>query len=262
MNPVRILCPFLLLVLLCSCEIFPEEEQVVCLPLNMSATIVQGTNTSKIIADFHYVPETDLLDHITWSNHQTHYFEYNESKELVVVRQLKVKEKVQEEMWFEYDGALVSKVVLIKKNLDFTFLEPIDSSYTGHIDFEYEGKHIVREIRYALTEAEGSEMVVQTSENAYDGEGNIISSTTSGMEEGESELVQICYDNGKHPFSELRTYFNGESFVNNQLSKSSGYGDLDYQYDIRYNTHEYPEIIYEKLGSSNTRIIKYTYQCI
>ncbi len=185
MKQVLVLTPFIIFVLLCSCEVFPEEEQVVCLPLNMSATIVQGSNTTKIIADFHYVPETELLDHITWSNHQTHYFEYNESKELVVVRQMKVKEKVQEEMWFEYDGALVSKVVLVKKNLDFTFLEPIDSAYTGHIDFEYEGKYITRETRYEVSEAGGVRVAGPDVAYAYDGEGNIIKQLSPHMRKQE-----------------------------------------------------------------------------
>jgi hypothetical protein len=259
MNPVRVIIPFLLLLLICSCETFQEEEAIVCLPQNMSATIVQGTNTSKIIADYYYVPGTDLLDHITWSNHQTHYFEYNDAEELRVVRQMKVKEKVQDEMWFEYDGALVSKVILVKKNLDYTYLEPIDSAYTGHIDLEYEGKQIVRELRYGIDADGGSERVVSSTEYGYDDQGNILSSIISYEEDGKTEAVQMTYDSGRHPFSGLRTYFSGESFVNNQLTRSSGFGTMDYQYDIRYNAQAYPETIYEKLGSTHTRIIKYTY---
>ena len=103
MKSIIFLCPFIILVFLFSCEVYPEEEEVVCLPTNMTATIIQGTNSAKIIADFHYVPDSDLLDHITWSNHQTHYFIYEESDRLSVVQQLKVKEKVREEMWYEYD---------------------------------------------------------------------------------------------------------------------------------------------------------------
>ncbi|MFH0757867.1 MAG: hypothetical protein V2B15_11310 [Bacteroidota bacterium] len=259
MNPVRVLIPFFILLLLCSCETFQEEEAIVCLPQNMSATIVQGSNTTKIIADYYYLPGTGQLDHITWSNHQTHSFEYNEAAELVVVRQMKVKEKVQDEMWFEYDGALVSKVILVKKNLDYTYLEPVDSAYTGHIDLEYEGSLIVRELRYGMAVEGGSERMISSTEYGYDDLGNILSSTISYEEDGKTETVQMTYDSGNHPFSGLRTYFSGESFVNNQLTKSSGFGNTEYQYDIRYNAREYPETIYEKLGSTHTRIIKYTY---
>ena len=62
------LCPFMavlaLFLFLMSCETTEEEENI-CLPVNMSITLVQGSNTSKIIADFHYIPETEQLDHIT-----------------------------------------------------------------------------------------------------------------------------------------------------------------------------------------------------
>jgi hypothetical protein len=48
--------PFFLL--LYSCEEFQQEEEVVCLPVNMTATVIQGTESTKVIADFHYVPGT------------------------------------------------------------------------------------------------------------------------------------------------------------------------------------------------------------
>ena len=61
-----------------GCESVEPEMEPVCLPTNISMTLVQGSQTLKIIADFHYRTGTDLLDRITWSNHQTHYFEYDE----------------------------------------------------------------------------------------------------------------------------------------------------------------------------------------
>jgi hypothetical protein len=263
MKPIQSFISIISLLLVCSCEGFQEEEQVVCLPTNMTATIVQGGSSTKIIADFHYVPETDLLDHITWNNHQTHYFEYDAIGRLSVVRQMKVKEKVQEEMWFEYEGAMVSLVVIVKKNLDYSYLEPVDSAYVGHIAFDFEGKDIVRERLYEVSEEGGNEILVRTKDYAYDAEGNILSSTVSYPGGNETaEIVEMTYDTSKHPFSALRYYFNGESFVNNLMSKSSGIGDTNYQYDLRLNSQGYPEIIYETLGSSNTRIIRYSYLCL
>lgn len=259
MKLIRNLIPLLSLVLLCSCEVFQEEEEVVCLPVNMTATLVQGTEAQKIIADFNYVPETELLDHITWSNHQTHYFEYNAVNQLNVVRQMKVKEKVQEEMWFEYEGELAVRVVLVKKNLDHIYLEPVDSIQTGYISFEFEGKNIIQESRYEVDE-EGSLVPVKTVGYEYDAYGNIISRTAQiPGEAGAVETLYMTYDSSKHPFSGLRYYFSGESFVNNLLSKSSGIGDLDYQYEFRFNQHGYPETIFETLGSTYSRIIRYSY---
>ena len=259
MRLIRDFYPLLFLVLLYSCEVYQEEEELVCLPVNMTATIVQGTEARKIIADFNYVPGTELLDHITWSNHQTHYFEYNDANQLTVVRQMKVKEKVQEEMWFVYEGELAVRVILVKKNLDHIYLEPVDSIQTGYITFEFEGKNVIQESRYEVGE-EDSPVPVRTAGYEYDAYGNIISSTTQVPgEAGDVETVHMTYDSSKHPFSGLRYYFSGESFVNNLLSKTSGIGDLDYQYEFRFNQHGYPETIFETLGSTHSRIIRYSY---
>ena len=253
--------PFLLSVfLISSCELSPEiEAEVFLLPTNMTATVIMGSNTTKIIADFHYLPDTDLLDHITWSNHQTHYFEYNDSKQIKVVRQLKVKEKVQVEFWFTYEGEQISEVILVKKNLDYAYLEPIDSSYTGRIAYELEGKMVIRETEYEVQSGNNKEYLIREANYACDGEGNILSSTTTYSDGKEAdETVNMTYDSGKHPFSGLNYYFTGESFVNNPLTKTIGM--MDYSYDVTLNSQNYPEVIYEKLGSSNSRIFRYTYK--
>ncbi len=168
----RLLFPLFILAvfLISSCEVSSEKEAgPVLLPTNMTATVIMGSNTTKIIADFSYLPDSDLLDHITWSNHQTHYFEYNETSQIKVVRQLKVKEKVQEEYWFNYEGDLISEVILVKKNLDYAYLEPIDSSYTGHIAYEYEGKLIIRETEYGVQKENKKEYLVREATYTYDG---------------------------------------------------------------------------------------------
>ena len=253
--PLFILSAFLL----ASCELSPEKEaEAVYLPTNMTATVIMGSNTTKLIADFYYLPDSDLLDHITWSNHQTHFFTYNASGQLSVLSQLKVKEKVQEEFWFTYQGDRVSEVILVKKNLDYGYLEPIDSTFTGHIEYEYEGKRVTRETEYGVKKGSNTEYPVRVAAYVYDAEGNILSSSTSypgGSENDES--AQMTYDSGKHPFSGLSYYFTGESFVNNQLSKTIGM--MDYTYNVTLNEQNYPEVIYEKLGSSNSRIFRYTY---
>ncbi|MDX2430074.1 MAG: hypothetical protein QNK35_04020 [Bacteroides sp.] len=248
------------LILMSSCELSSEKEpEVVLLPTNMTATVIMGSNTTKIIADFSYIPDSDLLDHITWSNHQTHYFEYNEKDQLKVVRQLKVKEKVQEEYWFTYEGELISEVILVKKNLDYAYLEPIDSSYTGRIAYEYEGKLIIRESEYGVQKGNKKEYLLREASYEYDGGGNILNSSTTYTKEDEAdETVIMSYDSGKHPFSGLNYYFTGESFVNNQLTKTIGM--MAYSYDVTLNEENYPEVVYEKLGSSNSRIFRYTYK--
>ncbi len=260
MNRLLFVLFLLSVFLISSCELSPEEEaEVALLPTNMTVTVIMGSNTTKIIADFHYLPDTDLLDHITWSNHQTHYFEYNDSEQIKVVRQLKVKEKVQEEFWFTYEGEQISEVVLVKKNLDYAYLEPLDSSYTGRIAYDYEGRLIISETEYEVHKGNNKESVVREASYRYDGDGNILSSTTTypGGKEAE-KIVNKTYDSGNHPFSGLQYYFTGESFVNNPLTKTIGM--MDYSYKVTLNSENFPEVIYEKLGSSNSRIFRYTYR--
>ncbi len=244
---------------LVACESAPEEEETILLPVNMTITLVQGSFTNKIIADFHYVPETDLIDHITWSNHQTHYFEYDASDRLTVVRAMKVDTKVQEEMWFVYDGSLVERVDLVTRNLDYVYLEPLDSIFAGYVEFEYNGNQVIGESEYEITEDGHREEYVRNVSYEYDIEGNLISSAILNPGTGEAEHMTMSYDKSKHPFGGLQYYFNGESFVNNMVSKTVEETEFDYTYDLRLNEYEYPEAIYEKLGSSSTRIFKYSY---
>ncbi len=244
---------------LVACDSAMEEVETICLPLNMTITQVQGSMTSKIIADFHYVPDSELIDHITWSNHQTHYFEYDASGHLSVVRVMKVDTKVQEEMWFVYDGSLVERVDLVRRNLDYVYLEPLDSIYTGYVTMEYNGSLITRESEYELTADGHREEFVKDVRYQYDSEGNLTSSNTMYPKSGETAGQSMSYDQSKHPFGGLQYYFTGESFVNNMVSKMEEDTGFEYSYDLRLNEYEYPDVVYEKLGSTNTRIFKYSY---
>ena len=76
-----------------ACESTGDEEGTVCIPTNVTATVIQGYDTKKIIADFHYREDSDLIDHITRSDHQTHYFEYDADMRLKVVRKVLVQGK-------------------------------------------------------------------------------------------------------------------------------------------------------------------------
>jgi hypothetical protein len=246
----------LIFFLVCSCDIQSDEEPVVCLPVSMSATIIQGSSATKIIADFHYQDQSGLIDHITWSNHRTDYFTYDDENRLRVFSQMLVKEKAQEEMWFNYDGQKVTGAVKVHRNLDFTYLEPVDSSFAGHIEYHYEGKYITEEKWYS---AEGSVELLEMSRTyTYDGQGNILSRTTT-RPDSDPETVELTYDANRHPFSAIHYYFTGESFVNYPLTRTSEFSGLDYNYEVRANAYGYPETVYETLGSTNTQMIRFTY---
>jgi len=257
-----ILMPVLALFLFTmACETVQEEaEETICLPINMSITLVQGQHTTKIIADFHYIPETERLDHITWSNHQTHYFEYDAMDRVRVVRAIKLDTKVQEERWYVYDGFLVERVDLVKRNLDYTYLEPLDSIYTGYTEYVYEGENVIEESEYEISAGGYREDYIRKVTYAYDSQDNLLSSTELDPQSGESNSVTMTYDQSKHPYTELQYYFNGESYVNNMLSKSEEETGFDYTYDLTLNEYGYPNTSYEKLGSTYTRFISYSYK--
>jgi len=249
--------PFFLLAL--GCESVEPEVEPVCIPTNISMTVVQGSQTLKIIADFHYRTGTDLLDHITWSNHQTHYFEYDDLDRIKVIRVMNVDAKVQEERWYQYAGSLVERVDLIKRNLDYTYLEPLDSIYTGYVEYEYEGSDITEELEYEITAGGHREEYIRNTSYGYDTEGNLISRTGLDPRSGESTQTTMTYDQTRHPYFALQYYFQGESYVNNMLTRSDESG-FDYTYNLTLNEYEYPETVYEKLGSAYTRIINYAYE--
>lgn len=248
-----------LLLFTMACETSDAVVEPICLPLNMSITLVQGSQTSKIIADFYYLPDSEQLDHITWSNHQTHYFEYDASGRISVVRVMKVDAKVQEERWFVYDGPQVVRIDLVKRNLDYTFLEPVDSIFTGYVELEYDGAYIIEESEYEISAGGFREEYVRNETYAYDDRGNLLSSTELDPVSGETRHQTMTYDQSKHPFYALQYYFNGESFINNMTSRSED-NDFDYIYNVTLNDAGYPDTMYEKLGSTYTRIINYSYR--
>lgn len=257
LNIILLLVPVFLI---SSCEkSFEGDSSLLLLPASMSETVIAGSNTTRIMADFHYLPDSDLVDHITWSNHQIHYFSYDGAKRLILLRKLKVQEKVQEEFYFSYEGELVSEVLLVKRNLDYTYLEPIDSASTGRIIYENEGMQVISEREYGIQKDSNREVLVRLVAYEYDGGGNIISRKTSYPDGSDkNENVEVSYDSGKHPLSGLSYYFTGESFVNNPLNRIID--NIDYSYDITLNSENYPELIYEKFGSTHSRVFRYTYK--
>lgn len=259
MKHLLVLSVLALILSVTSCEIAPEEVEISCLPLKISMTLVQGSQTTKILADFYYVDGTELVDHITWSNHQTHFFEYDSQGRLKVLRKMKVDVRVQEEKWFVYDGELVERVDLVKRNLDYAYLEPVDSIYTGYVEYEYEGANVKEECAYEISEDGFREDYVRNVSYTYDSEGNLTAIEELDPRSGESNVITMTYDQSKHPYFALPYYFDGLSYVNNMLSKVEEAGDLEYTYDLTLNEYEYPETIYEKLGSTYTKYISYSY---
>ena len=155
--------------------------------------------------------------------------------------------------------SFTGRINLVERNLDRTYLEPVDSIYVGYIEFEYEGGNIIEEFRYELSANEKNLELVWKVNYEYDAVGNILSSNASDPRSNSAASVRMTYDSSKHPYSDLQYYFDGESYVNNLLSKVIEEEGFDYSYDLRLNEFGYPETVYEKLGLINSRIIRYSY---
>lgn len=242
-----------------SCESEQEQMTQTLLPETASETIIDGVSTRRIMADFHYVEGSRLIDRIVWSNHQTHFFEYGEKDRLLVVRKVKVQEKLQDEYWFEYQEERMIRANIIRKNLDYFCLLPLDSSYVGYLDYQYEEGRVAEERRHGFDQ-EGNQVLEQKRTFSYDPEGNIIRRVTTSYGEPESTLSEeMSYDKGLHPFSGLHYYFTGNSHRNNVVSLTTSHDNTCYQYELEANSDGYPEIIFESLGAYHSRVLRYTY---
>jgi len=248
------------LIVASSCE--SENATLVrCFPDRMSANIIGGV-TGNLTADFHYVPDSELLDHITWSDKKTHYFEYDDFGNLTLVRLKRIDYKVQEEQWFSYEGNKIIRVDECVKRLDIIYLDPIegDSSYTGHREFEYSGNNITLEKIYQVEKNKKETLVI---ENAYeyDGNGNIIRSVLTDIEAKSEETTALSYHQSKHPYSQINMVFTGETYINNVLSRTEQTDNLEYTYEIVFDNNKYPSEVIEKTNGRVSRVTRYTYFC-
>ncbi len=258
----RILYTLIVLTLIAvsSCE--SEKATLVrCFPDRMSATIV-GAETVNLTADFHYIPDTELLDHITWSDKKTHEFEYDEFGTLTVVRLIRVDYKVQEEQWFSYDGNQLVRVDECPKQLDMIYLEPIegDSTYTGYREFEYSSGNITLEKIYQRDKNHKDKLILEK-KYEYDNNGNIIHNESTNVESKVVETTALSYHQSNHPYSQINMIFTGETFVNNVLTKTVETKNIGYTYDIILNSNKYPEQVVEKINGFQSSITRFTYIC-
>lgn len=247
--------------LICSCDTLDENLKS-CFPVRMSANIISGTDTYNLTADFKYIPETDVLDHITWSNRQTRYYEYDESGILKVIKLKKIDPKIQEETWFRYEGDRLVRLDLCIKHLDIIYLEPIegDSAFTGYHLFDYAGDRISQEKIFEVEKTKKETLVIEKDYN-YDAIGNMTHYNMINLITKAEESMSMAYGPGLHPYSQLNMYFDGETHINNVLTKTSETENLEYTYEIVLDNNRYPEEIIEKTNGMVSRVTMYTYYC-
>ncbi|MBN1131581.1 MAG: hypothetical protein JXR52_08330 [Bacteroidales bacterium] len=250
----------LILVVLASCETESSRE-VRCFPKRMAVTIAGG-ETTKLTADFTYVPGTGLLDHITWSNKQTDYFEYNDRGLPVLVRMKKVGFKIQEELWFIYEDERLVRLDRCSRRLDIIYQEPVegDSTFTGFHLYDYAGNRIGRERIYTTSDGKKTELAEEI-EYVYDETGNVVRMTSTDAKTKKQDILNFSYHASHHPFSQIKFYFTGESFIHNIITKSDLSENLEVTYDIILDGNRYPQQVVERTNSVLSRVIQYTYDC-
>lgn len=250
----------LILVVSSSCET-ESVEKVRCFPDRMSSNIIGGV-TGNLTADFYYVSDSEMLDHITWSDKKTHYFEYDEFGDLAVVKLKKIDYKVQEEQWFSYEGNKIVRVDECVKSLDIIYLEPVegDSTYTGHREFEYSGNNITLEKIYEVGKNKKEKLVFENSYE-YDANGNIVRNVLTNIETKSEETIALSYHQSMHPYSQINMFITGETFVNNVITRTESAENLEYTYEIVFDNNQYPKEVIERTNGRVSAVTRYTYFC-
>jgi len=237
-----------------------EPETSYCYPQRVTRTIPEGSETTQVTADFKY---TDgRLDHIIWSNFQTHYFNYLESGDLRSVARKNVQTFRTHESVLTYDEGRMIRSDEYNINLDRFTQENTDTTHTGYHTFVYEGGQIVVEEVFGKDQATGVMVRTAYNEFTYDPDGNIIRSVSLSAP-GKDTLAAFSYtyDTRNHPYNGLKMPFEGESHINNVHEKTDLMSGDVYFNQIIYTSSGYPEQLNIKQESYLTEVIRIDYLC-
>lgn len=246
------------MLLLAGCETDPEKSY--CYPQRVTRTIPEGAETSQVTADYKY--EDNRLDHIIWSNFQTHYFSYLEDGSLGSVSRKNVQTFRTLQSVMVYDEGRVSRTNQYSITLDRFTQENVDTSFTGYHLFTHEdGQIVLEEVFDNNEESAGAELVAYNM-YTYDAVGNITRAVSLTGHGGDTlSASSFTYDNKKHPFNGLELPFEGESYINNVHERTDMLNGDVYFNQIIYTTSDYPEQLNIKQESYLTEVIRIDYLC-
>ncbi len=243
----------LFLLFINACEI---EHEVMCYPQRVKT--VSGADAT-ITADYKY--EGNLLDHIVWSNSQTHYFSYSTEDQLVKIEEFNYKQLIKKELRMDYEGDQLMRVDKFISRLDYQTRTEEDTSYLAYHTFDHSGGEVSEEEVYIRNDESEDFTLRFKKEYDYDLSGNISSMVSMDVVSGDTaEAYTFSYDYHKNPFNALKLYFNGESFINNVLQREDLVNDKVYTYQVIYNASQYPQQINIKEGIL-IQVITFDYTC-
>nr|MDA3821591.1 hypothetical protein [Bacteroidales bacterium] len=248
----------LLLVLVMTLSGCETKTEIQCFPQRIS--IKGDAGATSINSDYKYMGDT--LDHIVWSNYQTHTYLYNSSNQLVRVSKKNVQTFKKHEFELIYKDGLVDRRDEYLMELDRLLQEDLDTTFVGYVEYEYNGIDVVAEKVYSLNEEDGEIAIQFYKEYEYDLYGNISSYVCfDGIEGDTVDAFTYKYDTNNNPYSSIKMLFEGESYVNNIIESYDVVNDLLYKHTMAYSTTNFPEQIIIKQGSINYEITSISYTC-
>lgn len=241
-----------------GCE--PNEEEIKCFPQRVTSRIVQGAGATSITADYSY--EEEQLDHIVWSNFQTHFYFYDEANRLSVISQKNVQTFLKTEHHLTYQGELPVRRDNYRITLDRATQENLDTLHLSYHEYVNEGGRITEEMIYNLNEESGSFEFEVRNKYEYDLSGNLTSYVSMDEVLGDTlEAYTYIYDTGRNIYSSLNLMFDGETHVNNIRQKTDLLTGEVYDYTLSYTATMFPEQISVEVGSYRIEIINISYSC-
>lgn len=231
-----------------------------CFPERIIRKASGTINPYSVISDFKY--DGDKLERIVWSNSQTHSNSYNADGKLEKVARKNTQNFQKLESHITYDRALAVRTDEYRIKLDQFTHEDIDTVHMGYREFEYDGDKLVAERVFEKSDDSERMEMTKYNEYEYDLSGNMVKHVSFDDYRGDTiEAFSYVYDNRKHPFSSLDLLFEGETHVNNVLSKTDLIKGIVYSYKNVYSHFSFPEQIIIEQENILTEVVSIDYTC-
>ncbi len=258
MSRISIAIIVLTSVMVSGCD--EQAYETSCLPERIIRKESGTIKVSSVIADFKY--EGDKLERIVWSNSQTHFNSYSEEGKLIKVARKNIQNFQKLESHITYDHALAVRTDEYRMRLDQSTQEDIDTVHVGYREFEYDGDKLVAERVFEKGDDSDRMELAKYKEYEYDLSGNMVKHVSFDDYKGDTiEAFSYMYDNRKHPFSSLDLLFEGETHVNNILTKTDLLRGVVYSYKNVYSYTSFPEQIIIEQGNILTEVVSINYTC-
>jgi hypothetical protein len=236
------------------------EPEASCFPQRLTRLTLEGTKANSVIADFKY--EEERLDRIVWSNYQTYFNSYNAAGRLVKVARKNVQNYRKLESRITYEDELAVRIDEYRMKMDRFTHDDLDTMYMGYRLFEYDGDRLMVEKVYEKPDDSDQMELLFYKEYTYDLSGNIIQYICMDDSQGDTiEAFSYTYDASRHPFSKLDLVFDGESHVNNIVTKTNLLNGVDYVNQIEYSFSNFPTQINVKQDNYMPEMVSIDYTC-